>query len=111
MHVARRDTGTTDWRALLDLHRTMHRLVPTLGSGAALAAATAEVDGAAAGLRTLDSLGEGARRFQPAWATRAHLLDRLGRTAEATAAYDKAISLTTDPAERRYLEDRRAALA
>ncbi len=109
VHVARRETGTTDWTALLELHRAVHRLAPTLGSAAALAATTAEVAGPAAGLGVLDDLGDAARRFQPAWAARAHLLDRLGRTAEATAAFDKAISLTTDPAERRYLEGRRSA--
>ena len=37
----------------------------------------------------------------------AHLLDRLGREEEAVAAYDSAISLTHDTAERRYLENRR----
>ena len=39
--------------------------------------------------------------------TRAHLLDRLGRKEEAVAAYDSAISLTHDTAERQYLEHRR----
>ena len=47
-----------------------------------------------------------ARRFQPAKATRAHLLDRLGRKEEAVAAYESAISLTHDIAERQYLEQR-----
>lgn len=35
VHVARRDTGTTDWHALLELHRAAHQLTPTLGSVAA----------------------------------------------------------------------------
>ena len=86
----------------------MHSVAPSLGSGAALAAVTAEVDGPAAGLATLDALvaeaGPPARLFQPAKATRAHLLDRLGRQQEAIEAYDSAISLTQDPAERLYLE-------
>jgi len=51
--------------------------------------------------------GEQARRFQPAKATRAHLLDRLGRKEAAIAAYESAISLTHDTAERQYLEHRR----
>jgi len=51
--------------------------------------------------------GEQAVRFQPAKATRAHLLDRLGRREEAVAAYESAISLTHDTAERQYLEQRR----
>ena len=111
LHCARGRDGTTDWPALLTLHRILHALAPSLGSGVALAAVTAEVDGPAAGLATLDALlaeaGQHARRFQPANATRAHLLDRLGRNDEAVSAYDSAISLTHDTAERQYLEHRR----
>jgi|SRR5580693_1225979 phenylpyruvate tautomerase PptA (4-oxalocrotonate tautomerase family) len=44
---------------------------------------------------------------RPGIATRAHLLDRLGRKQEAVAAYESAISLTHDTAERQYLEHRR----
>jgi predicted RNA polymerase sigma factor len=114
VHCARGRDGTTDWPTLLTLHRILHSVAPSLGSGVALAAVTAEVDGPAAGLATLDALlaeaGEPARRFQPAKATRAHLLDRLGRAEEAVAAYESAISLTHDPAERQYLERRRDAV-
>jgi RNA polymerase sigma-70 factor (ECF subfamily) len=110
-HGARGRDGTTDWPALLALHRILHAVAPSLGSGVALAAVTAEVDGPAAGLASLDALlaeaGQQARRFQPAKATRAHLLDRLGRKEEAVAAYESAISLTHDTAEREYLEHRR----
>ena len=111
LHVARRDTGTTDWHALLELHRAAHQLTPTLGSAAALATVTAEVDGPEAALAVLDALGDRGQRFQPAWATRAHLLDRAGRPKEAVTAFDTAISLTVDPAERRHLEGRRATLS
>jgi RNA polymerase sigma-70 factor (ECF subfamily) len=108
VHCARGRGGPTDWATLLTLHRTLHAVAPSLGSGVALAAVTAEVDGPAAGLATLDALlaeaGEQARRFQPAKATRAHLLDRLGQREEAVAAYEGAISLTHEAIERRYLE-------
>jgi RNA polymerase sigma-70 factor (ECF subfamily) len=108
VHCARGRDGTTDWATLLTLHRTLHAIAPSLGSGVALAVVTAEVDGPADGLATLDALlaeaGEQARLFQPAKAARAHLLDRLGRKAPAVAAYESAISLTHDPAERLYLE-------
>ena len=114
-HGARGSDGTTDSQALLALHRVLHAVAPSLGSGVALAAVTAEVDGPAAGLATLDALlaeaGEAARRFQPAKATRAHLLDRLGRREEAVAAFESAISLTHDAAERQYLEHRRDRLS
>jgi RNA polymerase sigma-70 factor (ECF subfamily) len=111
VHCARGRDGTTDWPTLLTLHRILQAVAPSLGSGVALAAVTAEVDGPAAGLAALDALlleaGQRARLFQPAMATRAHLLDRLGRKEEAVAAYDSAISLTHDTAEREYLQRRR----
>ena len=111
VHCARGPDGTTDWPTLLRLHRILHSVAPSLGSGVALAAVTAEVDGPAAGLATLDELleeaGQRARWFQPAKATRAHLLTQLGRKEEAVAAYDSAISLTHETAERQYLERRR----
>jgi predicted RNA polymerase sigma factor len=111
VHCARGPDGTTDWPTLLTLHRVLQSVAPSLGSGVALAAVTAEVDGPAAGLAALDALlaeaGEQARRFQPAKATRAHLLDRLGQKEAAIAAYESAISLTHDIAERQHLEHRR----
>jgi predicted RNA polymerase sigma factor len=111
VHCARGPDGTTDWPTLLTLHRVLQSVAPSLGSGVALAAVTAEVDGPAAGLATLDALlaeaGQHARRFQPAAATRAHLLDRLGREEEAISAYENAIGLTHDIAERQHLEHRR----
>lgn len=111
VHCARLRTAATDWPALLRLHRLLQEIAPSLGSGVALAAVTAEVDGPAAGLGALDAVllegGESARRFQPARATRAHLLALLGREEEAVAAYDSAIALTHDTAERQYLQHRR----
>jgi RNA polymerase sigma-70 factor (ECF subfamily) len=108
VHCARGRDGATDWPTLLTLHRILHAIAPSLGSGVALAVVTAEVDGPAAGLAALDALldqaGRDARRFQPVKAARAHLLDQLGRKAQAVAAYESAISLTHDPAERQYLE-------
>ena len=111
VHCARGRDGTTDWPALLTLHRILHAVAPSLGSGVALAAVTAEVDGPAAGLATLDALVADAGQARPplpaCQATRAHLLDQLGRRQEAVAAYESAISLTHDTAERQYLEHRR----
>jgi RNA polymerase sigma-70 factor (ECF subfamily) len=50
----------------------------------------------------------GLDRFHLYHATRADLLRRLGRPAEAAAAYEQARALTTNPAERRYLVRRMA---
>lgn len=115
VHCARAVTGRTDWLTLLDLHRSLHAVAPSLGSATALAAVTAEVEGPAAGLALLDALtaeDEGGRvaRFQPAWATRAELLARLDRRGEAATAFQRAVDLTHTPAERRFLEARRDAV-
>lgn len=111
VHCARTPTGATDWPTLLTLHRLLHSVAPSLGSGVAFAAVTAEAEGPAVGLAMLedvvDAAGAQGRRFQPARAVRAHLLDRLGRGEEAVAAYGSAIDLTHDTAERQYLQRRR----
>lgn len=107
VHCARAVSGTTDWRALRTLHEALVQIAPTLGARASLAAALGETDGPEAGLACLDELdalaGPAAARFQPAWATRAHLLARAGRRDDAAIAFAKAISLTTDPGLRAYL--------
>ena len=101
--------GTADPAALLALHDALVRVSPTLGARVARAAVLADVDGARAGLDALDDI-DGAERFQPAWATRAHLLASVGETDAAASAYSKAISLTTDTPSRLYLDRRAAAL-
>jgi RNA polymerase sigma-70 factor (ECF subfamily) len=68
----------------------------------------AEVDGPAAGLALLDGLELPGFHLLPA--TRADLLRRLGRPAEAAAAYDEAIGLAGNPADRDFLAARRASL-
>ncbi|GAB3167564.1 RNA polymerase sigma factor [Myceligenerans halotolerans] len=108
-HCAR--AGATDWPALLTLHRALVVVAPTLGSRVAGAAVRGRVDGAGAGLAELDAIAAGdraAERFQPWWAVRAHLLAEAGDPA-ASAAYDKAVALTTDPAARAFLAARRGS--
>lgn len=105
VHCARAMTGETDWATLHKLYTALVSLAPTLGARVALAATIGRLDGPAAGLAALDDITDPAvRRFQPAWATRAHLLARKGRADEAARGYEKAISLTTEPGVRRYLE-------
>jgi len=101
--------GPVDPAALLALHDALVRVSPTLGARVARAAVLAEVDGPRAALDELDGI-DGAARFQPTWATRAHLLASVGATDAAASAYSKAISLTTDTPSRLYLERRAAAL-
>jgi RNA polymerase sigma-70 factor (ECF subfamily) len=72
-----------------------------------VAAARAHVDGPQAGIAQLDRDQDPLMdRFQPAWVTRAQLLAQAGRPHDAALAYQRAISLTTEPAIRRFLQDR-----
>src|SRR4029079_8264505 len=72
------------------------------------AVALAELRGPGTGLAALDAdldatLGD----YQPYHAARADLLARSGRTADALAAYDRALELTTNAAEAAFLIERR----
>jgi predicted RNA polymerase sigma factor len=108
VHCARAASGVTDWIALCTLYAALLSIAPTLGARVAYAAAVGRLEGPFAGLAALDTIPEEAvHRFQPAWATRAQLLFEAGSLDGALAAYDKAISLTTQPGERTYLERRR----
>ena len=112
MHCDRAVSGTTDWVALRTLYEGLIRVAPTLGALVSHAATIAEIDGPAAGLSRLNALDNpGIPRFQPAWATRAHLLAELGHMDDARIAFAKAISLTTDPRLRVYLQRRSDSLA
>lgn len=109
VHCARAVTGEVDWVALRKLYTALVWIAPTLGAQVSLAAVIGRLDGPAAGLAFLDSIPSTAR-FQPAWATRAHLLASLERRDAAAEAYTKAIGLTTDPALRAHLVERAARL-
>jgi len=97
VHCARATRGAVDLNALRKLHRALLRVAPSLGAAVASAAIDGAIDGPLAGLRALDAIDDPAvHRFQPAWATRAHLLAEAGRATEAAEAFRRAIELTTD---------------
>lgn len=111
VHAARAQTGRTDWGALAQLYEGLMRIAPTLGAAIAQAAVQAELDGPRAGLARLDALDAATvAALLPFWATRAEFLSRLGRIDDALAAYDRAIALCPNPAQRRWLMARRGAM-
>jgi len=108
VHAERRITGRTDWGAIAVFYEHLVGIAPTLGARIARAAAVAEAQGSEAGLAHLDDIEPAAvSTYQPYWAVRAHILQRLGRLAEASGAFDRAIGLTEDDAVRRFLLERR----
>ncbi len=102
------DGDATDWRQVLALYDQLHALMPTPVVALNRAVAVAEVHGPAAALAALDGVRLPGYHLLPA--TRADLLVRLGREAEAAAAYDEAITLAGNETERAFLRSRRSRL-
>ena len=94
----------TAWDQIVALYDQLLALTPTPVVALNRAIAVAERDGPEAGLALLDDLDLPAYHLLPA--ARANLLDRLGRSDEAAEAYEEALALTTNEAERRFLERR-----
>jgi RNA polymerase sigma-70 factor, ECF subfamily len=112
-HVVRRRAGAADWAAIEKLYDALLALTGSPVVAINRAVAVAETRGASAGLAALDALSDDARLadYQPYWAARAGLLARIGDAAAADRAYERAIGLESDPAVRRFLQQRRAAAA
>jgi len=108
VHAERARGGGTDWAAIALFYEQLIRISPALGTRAGYAAAVAEVNGPEAGLAVLEAIDPDAMsHYQPYWAVRAHLLERLGKQREAADAYDRAIGLAEDPAVREFLLEKR----
>ena len=108
VHAERARSGRTDWAAIAVFYEQLVQISPTLGARTGYAAAVAEANGPEAGLAALDAISlDDVSGYQPYWAVRAHLLQWLGKTAESSEAYDRAIGLAEDPAVREFLLQKR----
>jgi RNA polymerase sigma-70 factor (ECF subfamily) len=101
----------TDWGQIVQLYDQLLAFTPTPVVAMNRAIAVAEVEGPGPALAAVEPLGADLEGYYLFHAARADMLERLGRDAEAVAAYDAALERTTNAAERRLLEERRAALA
>lgn len=106
VHAARRYGEPVDWAALRTLASALVTVAPTMGAQLALSAIVGRTDGPAAGLALVDELPSEGERLAAFHATRADLLARAGRRAEASDAFLKAAELETDPAAAAYLRGR-----
>ncbi len=104
VHAERARSGRTEWDAIMLFYKQLIRISPTLGTRTGYAAAVAEAKGPEAGLAVLDGIDlDAVSTYQPYWAVRAHVLQRLGKTSEAGDAFDRAIGLAEDQAVRQFL--------
>ena len=108
VHSDAATAAATDWRQILALYDQLLARAPTPVVALNRAVAVAEVDGPSVALALLDDLDLPRNHLLPA--VRADLLRRLGRDAEAVAAYDAALALVGNAAEAEFLRRRRAEL-
>src|SRR5437870_9467808 len=108
VHAEAPAAGATDWAQIVGLYDVLARADPSPVVELNRAVAVAMRDGPAAGLALIDAiLGRGdLRDYHLAHSARADLCRRLGRTAEARASYERALSLTRQEPERRFLDRR-----
>jgi RNA polymerase sigma-70 factor (ECF subfamily) len=112
VHAEAPSATATDWREIVGLYDVLLRAEPSPIVELNRAAAVAMRDGPAAGLALIDAIlarGE-LVEYLHAHSARAELLRRLGRKQQAIAAYQRALELTTQAPERRFLERRLAGL-
>lgn len=111
-HARATAAAATDWPRIADLYAALDR--HTAGSPVvrlARAVAVAEADGPRAGLELLAGLDEALPTSHRVPAVRAELLARAGRARDAATAYDRAIALCGNEAERRHLVAKRGSIS
>ncbi len=105
VHADAATAADTDWRQILALYDQLIAVAPTPVVALNRAIALAELDGPGPALALLDGLD--LQHYQHFHATRADLLRRLGRRREAADAYEAALAMTQNAAERAFLQRRR----
>ena len=112
VHAEAASAAATDWAQIVGLYDVLLRAEPSPVVQLNRAAAVAMRDGPLAGLTLIDAIlarGDLAD-YHLAHSARADLCRRLGRTTEARAAYERALQLTQQEPERRFLERRLSEL-
>jgi RNA polymerase sigma-70 factor (ECF subfamily) len=112
VHAEAPDAAATDWTEIVGLYDVLLEMVPSPVVELNRAVAVAMRDGPAAGLSLIDAILERGdlADYHLAHSARAELCRRLGRTVEAQAAFERALGLTRQEPERRFLERRLSEL-
>jgi len=108
VHAEAESVAATDWRQIVALYDQLVRMQPSPVVHLNRAVAIGLRDGPEAGLRHIDAVMEDGElaNYYLAHSARADMYRRLGRTAEARSAYEKALALTQQEPERRFLQMR-----
>ncbi|MBX8469887.1 RNA polymerase sigma factor [Pseudomonas sp. RIT778] len=112
VHAEAPTAGETDWAQIVGLYDVLLRAVPSPVIELNRAVAVAKRDGALAGLTLVEGiLGRGdLQDYHLAHSARAEFCRQLGRVEDARAAYSRALELTRQEPERRFIEGRLRAL-
>jgi RNA polymerase sigma-70 factor (ECF subfamily) len=112
VHAEASTPAATDWAEIVGLYDVLMRNDPSPVVELNRSVAVAMRDGPAAGLQLIDAILERGDLvdYRLAHAARADLCRRLGRNADARVSYERAIGLTQQAAERRFLERQLADL-
>ncbi|HEY2594736.1 MAG TPA: sigma-70 family RNA polymerase sigma factor [Chloroflexota bacterium] len=111
VHCESPSIGTTDWDEIAALYAALREIAPSAVAALNHAVAIAEAGSPEQALALADALSEALDSYHLLHSTRAELLVRLGRGREAAVAYDRALQLVTNDAERAHLVRRRQAAA
>jgi RNA polymerase sigma-70 factor (ECF subfamily) len=108
VHAEAKSVAATDWRQIVALYDRLVRIQPSPVVQLNRAVAIAMRDGPEAGLTHIDAVLEHGElaNYYLAHSARADMYRRLGRTAEARSSYVKALALTQQEPERRFLQER-----
>lgn len=108
VHAAAVTAGDTDWAQIVGLYDLLLRADPSAVVELNRAVAIAMRDGPEAGVQLIDAIlaRDELQAYPPVHSARADLCRRLGRTAEARAAYERALALTQQAPQRRFIEMR-----
>ncbi len=108
VHAEAESIAATDWRQIVALYNQLARIQPSPIVYLNRAVAIAMCDGPEAGLKHIDAILEHGElaNYYLAHSARADMYRRLGRTAEARSAYERALALTQQEPERQFLQER-----
>ena len=112
LHAEAPDPAATDWQEIVGFYDLLLSIAPSPVVELNRAGALAMRDGPAAGLESIDAiLGRGdLKDYRLLHAARGELCRRLGRSEEARASFERALDLTKQEPERRFLEKRLSSL-